>query len=56
MPSTHELDDLLTRARLEPGVAEVMRVYKNSQKAMQPAIYATQRPRIVSTSSANLLR
>lgn len=56
MPSTHEVDDMLARARMEPGVADVMRIYKHSQEPMKLAAFALPRTRIVSTSSANVAR
>jgi hypothetical protein len=54
MTTTPELNDLLARARTQPGVTEVMRIYGASQLAMSAAASGTAPVRVISSNSANV--
>ncbi|MGN7861437.1 hypothetical protein ACTJI8_12725 [Microbacterium sp. 22303] len=53
MATTIDRDEMLAHARMQPGVADVMRLYEKSQHAMAPM--QAQRPssRIVFSTGAN---
>lgn len=56
MATTANLDDLLSRARTQPGVADVMRIYGASQHAVD-AYGTTKRPsRTYTTAGTNPTR
>jgi hypothetical protein len=56
MATTANLDDLLSRARTQPGVADVMRIYGASQHAMDAYGNIAPTARTYTTSGTNSTR